>query len=55
MRSAMRDHGERVWLTLLMARARRIRTQREAILVGIVFGIALLLSAQVMLRRLGIL
>lgn len=55
MRSAMRDHGERVWLTLLMARARRIRTQREAILVGIVFGIALLLSAQVILSRLGIL
>lgn len=53
MRSAMLDHGERVWLTLLKARVRRVGTQREAILVGIFLGIALLLSVQVMLRNLG--
>lgn len=54
MRSAMRDHGDRVWFVLLKARMRRIRTQWDAVLVGIVLGAALLLSAQVMLRRLGI-
>lgn len=50
----MRDHGDRVWLTLAKARMRRIGTQREAILVGIILGVALLLSAQMMLRRLDI-
>lgn len=53
MRSAMRDHGERVWLALMKARIRKIGTQREAVLVGIFLGMALLLSAQIMLRSLG--
>ena len=54
MRSAMRDHGDRVWLALLKARMRRIRTQWDAVLVGIILGTVLLLSAQVMLRKLGV-
>lgn len=53
MRSAMRDHGDRVWLALVKARMRRIGTQWDAIMVGIVLGFALLLSAQVMVRGLG--
>lgn len=53
MRSAMRDHGDRVWFTLLKARMRRIGAQREAVLVGIVIGVALLLSVQRMARSLG--
>lgn len=54
MRSAMRDHGDRVWVTLLKARIRRIGTQTEAVLVGIVLGVALLAFAQVTLRSLGL-
>lgn len=54
MRSAMRDHGDRVWLALLKARMRRVRTQWDAVLVGIILGVVLLVSAQVMLRRLGV-
>ncbi|KAF6228886.1 hypothetical protein HO133_006998 [Letharia lupina] len=53
MRSAMRDRGDRVWVTLLKARIRRIGTQMEAVLVGIVLGVALLAFAQVTLRSLG--
>ena len=54
MRSAMRDHGERVGLTLLKARMRRTGTQWEAILIGIVLGVALSLSIQIFLSNLGI-
>lgn len=54
MRSAMRDHRDRVWLTLMKARMRRIGAQSEAVLVGVVLGIALLLSMQMMSRSLGI-
>lgn len=54
MRSAMRDRGDKVWLALLKARLRRIGTAWDAILVGIVLGVALLLSAQVMLGRVGV-
>ena len=53
MRSAMRDRGDRVWVMLLKARIRRIGTQTEAVLAGIVLGVALLAFAQVTLRSLG--
>lgn len=53
MRSAMRDHKDRVWLTLIKARMRRVGTQREAILVGIVLGMVFLLSVQMTSRSLG--
>ena len=54
MRSAMRDRGDSVWFALLNARMRRIGTQWDAILVGIILGVALLLSVQLMFRRLGV-
>ena len=54
MRSAMRDRGEQVWFMVLKARMRRLGTEREAILVGIFIGVALLLALQMVSRTLGI-
>lgn len=50
MRSAMRGRGERVWVSLLQARMRRIGKQREAVLVGVVIGVALVVCVQTMVR-----
>ncbi len=54
MRSAMRDRGEKVWFMVLKARMRRLGTEREAILVGIFIGVALLLVLQMTSRTVGI-
>lgn len=41
-------------LALLAARARRIGRQREAVLVGVVLGVVLVLGARAGLRVLGV-
>lgn len=53
MRSAMRDQGSMVWFALLKARMRRIGMQREAVMVGVVLGLAGLVSVQMILRTLS--
>lgn len=48
MRAAMRDRGETVWLALAKARMRRTLAQKEALIVGIVLGVVLLLGFQML-------
>lgn len=47
LRSAMRERGDWVALTLLKARVRRIGGQREAVVVGVVMGVLAVLCGQV--------
>ena len=54
MRTAMRDHGDNVWLTLTRARAQRIAAQKEALIVGIALGMVLLLSSEMLLRQIRV-
>ena len=54
MRAAMRDHGDVVWFTLARARVRRMAAQKEALIVGIVLGMVLLLVSEMLLRRFGV-
>ncbi|KAL6719532.1 hypothetical protein ACLMJK_003773 [Lecanora helva] len=51
MRSAMREHGERVWLALVKAWMRRISAQREALCVGVCLGMVTLLACQMIWSR----
>lgn len=53
MRSAMRDHGDRVWVTLAKARLCRIFVQREALFVGWVLGVVWVLFVQFLWSRFG--
>ncbi len=53
LRSAMRERGDWVWLVLLMAWVRRMRGQREAMGVGAVIGMVVVLGGQMVLGRLG--
>ena len=46
MRSAMRDHGDRVWFVLIRARVRRLLAQKEALSVGLCVGVVLVLVFQ---------
>ena len=48
MRAAMRDHGETVWLALTKAKMRRMLAQKEALMVGIMLGVVLLLGLQML-------
>ena len=48
MRAAMRDHGETVWLALAKARMRRMLAQKEALMLGIMLGVVLLLGLQML-------
>ena len=50
MRSAMREHGERVWLKLGIAAMRRVFAQQWALTIGFLFG---LLQAIIMSAYLG--
>ena len=52
LRSAMRDHGDTVWLALAKARVRRIAAQREALFFGIVMGMVLLLVVNMLMGQL---
>ncbi len=52
MRTAVRDHGDILWLTLAKARMRRILMEKDALFVGVVFGVALLLLIQSLQRHL---
>lgn len=54
LRSAMRDRGDWVGVTLLRARMRRIGAQREAVLVGVVIGVLLVFAGQMVLQFLGL-
>ena len=54
MRSAMREHGDRIWLALMRAEVRRIFAQKEALVVGAVVGMVLMLLLQISGRLLGI-
>ena len=53
MRSAMREHGDRVWLVLTKAEARRIIAQKKAVFVGLIMGIVLVLALQMTWRQFG--
>lgn len=53
MRSSMRARGERVWWALRKADVKRIYAQTEALLVGFVLGIALILVAQITWTQFG--
>lgn len=54
LRSAMRERGDWVGLTLLKARVRRLGGQREAVVVGVVMGVLAVLCGQVVLRMFGV-
>lgn len=54
MRTAMRDHGDTLWLSFAKARLRRILGEKDALLVGIVFGAALLLLIQALQKLLSV-
>ena len=54
MRAAARDRGERLWLVRRKDQVRRIAGQSEAVIVGLVMGVALLLWAQLLAQRLGV-
>ena len=53
MRTAMRDHGERVWLTLMKAEIRKLYAQKKALILSAVVGMVLLLLFQTVLSRVG--
>ena len=53
LRSAIRERGDWVGLELLKARVRRIKGQREAVAVGVVIGVLVVLLGQVVLGSLG--
>lgn len=46
LRAAMRDHGERIWLSNGKALVRRVVGQREGVAVGTVLGVLILLFWQ---------
>jgi len=46
MRAAMRDHGDRIWLAVAKAEVRRMYAQKEALLVGFLVGMTLVLILQ---------
>ena len=46
LRTAMQDHGDRLWLMLAKARTRRTFAEKDTLLLGIVIGIALALLIQ---------
>ena len=54
MRSAMRYHGDIVWLTLAKAKVRRVVAQTEALSVGVALGLVLLIVSELLLRQFGI-
>ena len=53
MRAAMRDHGDRVWMVLVKARARRIFAQKDALFVGLMLGILMMVVLQTTWGQLG--
>lgn len=46
MRTAMRDHGDLIWLSCAKARCRRVKGEKDALFVGIIIGAALSLLIQ---------
>lgn len=54
LRSAMRRRGQWVRWELVKARVRRVVGQREAVAVGVVMGVVLVLGMQIVLGGLGV-
>ena len=54
MRTAMRDHGDIIWLALAKARVRRVAAQTEALTIGIALGMVLLFVYELLLKQFGI-
>ena len=50
MRSAMRERGDWIPLELVKARARRLGSQKGAVVVGVVIGVLAVLVGQVVFR-----
>ena len=55
VRASMRDNGDRVWLVLMKARIRNVIAQKEALTVGFLLGVILILVIQATWGRFGLL